>query len=74
MLFRSVLKVERDLLRKQVGELQRENTRLAVGVGKLPGGEALLNEVRLKREEDKEGVLIDGTRSPAVGKENIAMR
>ena len=69
-----VLKVERDLLRKQVGELQRENTRLAVGVGKLPGGEALLNEVRLKREEDKEGVLIDGTRSPAVGKENIAMR
>lgn len=69
-----VLKVERDLLRKQVGELQRENTRLAVGVGKLPGGEALLNEVRLKREGDKEGVLIDGTKREQVMKENIAMR
>lgn len=69
-----VLKVERDLLRKQVGELQRENTRLAVGVGKLPGGESLLNDVRLKREGDKEGVLIDGTRREQVIKENIAMR
>jgi hypothetical protein len=42
-----VLRVERDLLRKQVGELQRENTILAVGVGKLgEPGKRLLGEVR----------------------------
>lgn len=71
-----VLKVERDLLRKQVGELQRENTRLAVGVGKLPGGETLLNEVRVLREKDAGGALTDGRKRGVsdVRKENIAPR
>jgi len=42
-----VLRVEKDLLRRQVGELQKENTRLAVGIGKLgEPGERVLQEVR----------------------------
>lgn len=42
-----VLRVEKDLLRRSVGELQKENTRLAVGIGKLgEPGEMVLQEVR----------------------------
>ncbi len=58
-----VLRVERDLLRKQVLELQRENTRLAVGVGKLPGGNELLTETRERRQGDPDGNIIERARS-----------
>jgi hypothetical protein len=44
---RDVLKVERDLLRKSMADLQAENTALAARVGKLgAAGEAVLRDVR----------------------------
>ncbi len=44
---RDVLKVERDLLRKTMADLQAENTALAARVGKLgAAGEAVLRDVR----------------------------
>lgn len=44
---RDILKVERDLLRKTMADLQAENTALAARVGKLgAAGEAVLRDVR----------------------------
>ncbi|KFY79617.1 hypothetical protein V498_08931 [Pseudogymnoascus sp. VKM F-4517 (FW-2822)] len=58
-----VLRVERELLRQQVGELQRENTALAMGIGRMEGGEKVLSEVRGGRAESL------GLVTP--GKENV---
>jgi hypothetical protein len=52
----SLLKKEKDILRLQVGELQAENTTLAVRVGRLgTKGEEVLREVR--EEVGKSGRL-----------------
>lgn len=59
-----VLRVERELLRRQVGELQRENTVLAMGIGRMEGGEKVLSELRGGRAESL-GLVV-----PA-GKENV---
>ncbi|OBT60577.1 hypothetical protein VE03_10012 [Pseudogymnoascus sp. 23342-1-I1] len=45
-----VLRVERELLRRQVGELQRENRALARGIGRMEGGGEVLREVRGRAE------------------------
>ncbi|OBT76778.1 hypothetical protein VF21_04490 [Pseudogymnoascus sp. 05NY08] len=61
-----VLRVERELLRRQVGELQRENTVLAMGIGRMEGGEKMLSELRGGRAESL------GVVTPAAeGKENV---
>ncbi|KFY75553.1 hypothetical protein V499_04489 [Pseudogymnoascus sp. VKM F-103] len=62
-----VLRVERELLRRQVGELQRENTVLAMGIGRMEGGEKVLSELRGGRAESL-GVV---TAPPLGGKENV---
>ena len=41
-----VVKKEREILKGQVGELQRENTALAARLGKVENGKGLLKEVR----------------------------
>ena len=41
-----VVKGERDLLRDQVGGLQKENTALVARVGRMDGGEKILKEVK----------------------------
>ncbi|OBT40869.1 hypothetical protein VE00_09520 [Pseudogymnoascus sp. WSF 3629] len=62
-----VLRVERELLRRQVGELQRENTVLAMGIGRMEGGEKVLSELRGGRAESL-GVV---TGPVGGGKENV---
>ncbi|KAI9810472.1 MAG: hypothetical protein M1827_006248 [Pycnora praestabilis] len=57
-----VLTKEKDLLRNQVGDLQRENTALAARLGKAPDGKDLLREVR-EEVNGKKGARSRGTSS-----------
>lgn len=63
-----VLRVERGLLRRQVWELQRENTALTMGIGRTEGGKKMLSELRVGRAESL-GLATPGPVS--VGKENL---
>lgn len=55
-------KKERDMLNDQLGELQKHNTALVAGLGKLPGGDAILKELEIDAKKgDSSGIGSNGS-------------